>query len=382
VLLQAGAVMEWNGTAAAISKPIDLPGDRRSSVAMERIRDARWVFASDGRVAILERGAWREGPKLPIDAPDIVVTSTLDGGRPMVLTSAGRLFVLDAGSWNEAASMSPPQTRETGPVALRLPWAFGHGGQIWKKEGAHWRAVRPTADVVDRTGVWGAAPNDVWITRADADVDRYDGKTWSRATTPLKAARAIAGTGVNDVWIGGESGIALWDGARFHHFDLGDTIVALAAIAPGDVWALAEAAAFHWNGHRWQRISVPATTRFASIVIAADGTPWITGMDTTWNEQPHFYAWDGTSFVRRNDGSPWPPRRVRALVRIPSGDALALWVEPRKTVLRRNVDGTWVDEDVPVESLYYKRHLALHAFASGETWIVGAGGIIVHRCAK
>lgn len=94
------------------------------------------------------------------------------------------------------------------------------GGCEPQPEGASW-AVSLDASDASVSGVWGAAPDDVWAVGGDADGGRawrWDGAAWGEVDLPEGTPMLVWSYGFSpdDVWMVGEDGAALrWDGATF-----------------------------------------------------------------------------------------------------------------------------------------------------------------------
>lgn len=105
-------------------------------------------------------------------------------------------------------------------------WAVGgsSAGPIWHFDGSSWSHVATPPLTGSLTGVWGACPGDVWAVGERPPVNEggvvsrggvlwhFDGRSWSEVSLPgLQALFTVAGTGPEDVWIGGLGG------TLYHH---------------------------------------------------------------------------------------------------------------------------------------------------------------------
>lgn len=93
------------------------------------------------------------------------------------------------------------------------------------------------------SGVWGTAPDDVWMVGGAAGtalVRHYDGTSWSDVSTPAEDLMVwVHGTGADDVWSVGQSGqIVHFDGSDWTSIPSGTTedLWGVWASAPDDVW--------------------------------------------------------------------------------------------------------------------------------------------------
>jgi hypothetical protein len=219
--------------------------------------------------------------------------------------------------------------------------------------------------------VWGASPDDVWaaavpydpddrgarpairpcgpdVFRTETIVRRWDGRRWSRVMTPFdRPVLAIAGSGADDVWVGGMDGlVARWDGQGFSRLDVSAVathdgltdlchdqvnIVGLWSPGRGQIWAV---------GHILPSRTGPA------LVLQYDGTSWT---------RHRLEAPDGLSAVWGSG-----PRDV--------------WVGGNSGLLFHHDGGGWTRVDAGTDR--YRNGL----WGSGprDVWAVGNGGAITH----
>jgi hypothetical protein len=166
-----------------------------------------------------------------------------------------------------------PETRASaaGGGATGAAWLVGEAGAVVRVAGASGALVdhsMPTAATL--YGVWGAAPDDVWIVggiangRRDAEDDlvwRWDGAELTPAAgVPARGATLfkVWGSAADDVWISGEGGAMLhWDGATFtdHSGELAtlSSVLTVHGCAADDVWAIAGQALYRRDGAAWAR---------------------------------------------------------------------------------------------------------------------------------
>ena len=147
------------------------------------------------------------------------------------------------------------------------------GGLVVRRSG---EAVTVDRIATDATlyGVWGSAPDDVWIVGgvpgggADADDDfvrHWDGVAYAPvAGVPVRGATLfkVWGSGAGDVWISGEGGTMLHvtaSGVVDHSDELSTAAPALTVHGCGanEVYAVAGQNLFAWDGPRWSRRTEP-----------------------------------------------------------------------------------------------------------------------------
>ena len=113
-------------------------------------------------------------------------------------------------------------------------WTVGDAGTILRRHAGVWSAVAAPDDFTI-TGVWGAAPTDIWAVTAPIFVEpgrgpgailHWDGTAWSVAfrATEFNGFASVWGSASNDVWVVGNgfepdldyaSPVMHWDGATW-----------------------------------------------------------------------------------------------------------------------------------------------------------------------
>ena len=109
-------------------------------------------------------------------------------------------------------------------------------------DGCAW-TVTPRSDLSLLLGVWGAAPNDVWIVGTRGSAYHWDGSTLT--TFPIPGAAiltSVHGTSGSDVWAVGNTGIFHWNGRKWileHGMYFGQvSLIGVAADGPSGAWAV------------------------------------------------------------------------------------------------------------------------------------------------
>jgi len=135
-------------------------------------------------------------------------------------------------------------------------------------DGCAW-SVTPRPDLPQLLGVWGAAPNDVWIVGTSGNAYHWNGSALSAVPVPgATALRSVHGTSSNDVWAVGNA-IFHWNGSAWAQSTASEGFTVW-AVAPGDVWvASGTTSALHFDGTMW---SATPLTDFGLFSIWADGT--------------------------------------------------------------------------------------------------------------
>ena len=123
-------------------------------------------------------------------------------------------------------------------------WAL-HRDRIERLEGEQWVPLVPVRAFEEPLSLFVDGDGAPWIVEGRRDgVTRLAGGRWETLSTPVRAPRAIAGSGSSDVWLVGASGAAHFDGRAWAV--VSDVIgpLSLVALAPPNVWLAGEAGAF------------------------------------------------------------------------------------------------------------------------------------------
>lgn len=106
-----------------------------------------------------------------------------------------------------------------------------------------WSEAFDTSATGSLSGVWGAAPDDVWIvggTDEQAEIYHHDGSAWSAVEAPAVPLLAwVYGFSATDVYAVGVGGAAVhWDGTAWSILDPGtdEDLWGVFGLAPDDIW--------------------------------------------------------------------------------------------------------------------------------------------------
>ncbi len=193
-----------------------------------------------------------------------------------------------------AATLDGAAADAAGGGSLHRPGADIGPGSICESDGWCWWDPLPS-------GTWwravaGAGASDVWIGGQSHIALRFDGTTWTTVTTPLSLVQGIWAAAANDVWLGGTSGAGV---AAIAHWD-GTAVTLIAEFGPGeiddvwgsganDVYAVGFANAQHWDGQAWT--TVPGGVRGTSVSGSKTDDVWIGSSDGLWR-------FDGAAWTR------------------------------------------------------------------------------------
>ena len=163
-----------------------------------------------------------------------------------------------------------------------------------------WCAVAPdwlTSDSRELRGVWGTAPDDVWVVGSFGTVLHWDGATWTSVATGSTAHLESVWCAARDqVWIVGEIGTILhWDGTTWDVRSVTDVdLHAVRGISADDIWAVGDAGTtFRWSGDGWgERIPPTVSDDFYGVWPVSHDEAWATGCCSP------ILHWDGSSWQR------------------------------------------------------------------------------------
>jgi hypothetical protein len=219
-------------------------------------------------------------------------------------------------------------------------------------DGRAWTAVDlPSLAGRTRVGVsalWASNGSDVWAIGGDEApiAFHFDGSSWTAHPEAGSALYAIAGTGADNVWLGGFNGkVVRYDGKTFIDRSAGlearHTVAKLVALPNDEAWALvyeggSTATVRHFAGGTWASVLTPdpevSGIAIAGIVGVASDDVWFVGMrgfrveygSTGW-ERGEALHWDGTSLTSRVVLA--AGRALTDVTRAPDGRLWAVGVE-------------------------------------------------------
>ena len=173
-------------------------------------------------------------------------------------------------------------------------WMVGERGLVVRRGTAGDVTIERIAAEATLYGVWGSAPDDVWIVggvpggipHAEDDfVRRWDGVAFTPvAGIPARGAMLfkVWGTGAGDVWISGESGTMLHattTGVVDHSAELATAAPALTVhgCSASEVYAVAGQGLFAWDGQACSRRAEPILGSVANGVSCGAGGVLVVG---------------------------------------------------------------------------------------------------------
>ncbi len=212
----------------------------------------------------------------------------------------GALLVGCAGDKGSGDSAVPPHTGETGQVG---PTAV-------------WEEAFDTSSAGALSGVWGIAPDDVWIVGGvteQGEAYHYDGTAWSAVAIPEGVGLLVwvYGFASDDVWAVGVDGAgAHWDGATWSVVDFGTTedLWGIFGFSRDDLWLVGgdpdegDPLIIRYDGSTATVVPVapeenPRGARSLFKVWGIGGELYITGQTGT------LLYWDGAAWRFQSGGS-------------------------------------------------------------------------------
>jgi hypothetical protein len=199
-------------------------------------------------------------------------------------------------------------------------WAVGPAGRILRYDGHGWSGERFDGDSVYAEalgiwenpprnhylwGVWGSAPNDVFVAGDSGSVLHWNGSAWRKMSTGTREGlRRVWGTSGSNVYVSGEHGTLLhYDGAAWSRVAV-PTTVTLERVwgsSAGDVYVGgAEATLLHYDGTAWSRVAIPVDPTYTVFAV------WGTSASNVFAAGSGGFVlrWDGASWIREDSGRP------------------------------------------------------------------------------
>jgi hypothetical protein len=211
---------------------------------------------------------------------------------------------------------------------------------------------------------------------------RWDGRAW-RFFQPLsERVHALWGTGADDVWAVGDSGLVMhWDGGQWSRWSerLAGNFHAVWGRARDDVWINGCANHFyHWNGTTLSRAPNPVPADYAGVCLGLGGT---SAADVSAIGEDLFLRWSGAAW--RSEPSPLKGARplaggvrIAALWSAPTeGDLWAVGDEGGYPLVLRRRAGRWTKLPTPRTAGYLR---AIWEDRDDNVWAVGKEGLILH----
>jgi hypothetical protein len=303
---ETGSIAQWLGNAWGTSDT----GSHAGNAAVV-IDSTHLVVAQNGTVAFWDNGTWTiRTPPVTANWQQIAATSLSD----VWVASFGRRY-----HWNGNAWSAADDANGAFPVALSLT-ASGllvadANAELRLRNGATWSAL--TTGTNNIRGVWGTAPNDIWIIGGNGKNEtlHWNGSTWTDVPFPFPYSsgyqiNAIWGSAPNNYWIAGgrqlsfssrEIDLFHWDGIAWtldgpHGTEDGNIpggFFALWGTAADNVYAVSGGVALHRDASGWSPISQLSTRSTEADVFGSAANDVYVLKDTT------LWRWDGAQWTSK-----------------------------------------------------------------------------------
>jgi hypothetical protein len=173
---------------------------------------------------------------------------------------------------------------------------------------------------------------------------------WCSDSLPgLGTLRAIWGFSERDVWVGGDSGVAHWNGRRWEYAQGPDfEVLGLWGASSNDLWAVGlvsygNGVIAHWNGLRWtnannQYLSMPPRGLWG---LSSTDVWVVGGLEQAEGPEQIVLHWDGGDWAQALDRQ----GRFNVLTSIWGSSATDLWTSDRYVIPLGEAEGTMLHWD-------------------------------------
>lgn len=253
-----------------------------------------WLAGEAGYVLQWDGVRWREHalPDPPFRASMNLGAITGRSGSDMWIAGSNLVYHWDGAGW-ELRDTVPPGVDQAFHGIWEAPnadvWVTMDYGVVRRSTAGgpfvHVDVPPAQAPLSALGGIWGTAPDDIWISGRPGRMFHWDGGAFTEHPTgTYKSGGEIAGAGAADAWAGGYDGtLVRWDGASWSVIETGLGTgwytKGVAVNGASDVRWLAqkgsrEAAILTWNGAALAREDFPAGVVLSDLEIV-DGRWWI-----------------------------------------------------------------------------------------------------------
>ncbi len=207
-------------------------------------------------------------------------------------------------------------------------------------------------------GLWGSAPNDVWLVGANGFVFNYDGSTWATVQSGTQLLmHGVSGANGNTVVVGESGSLLRNEGSGFSYDDGGMSATLNAVWAQGDV-AVAVGDfgnVLVYDGAEWTQQRVSGAESLFGVHGSGVTDVWAVGLDGA------AYHYDGSSWTPSASGT------TDGLFDVWTDGAVAYAVGEAGAV--QFFDGTtWTTIDLGAGGSFF----AVDGSSSDEVWVVGS----------
>jgi hypothetical protein len=110
-------------------------------------------------------------------------------------------------------------------VAPNTAFAGTEGGALFQYDGTSWRRTA-LGNGYRVTDLWASSASDAWVVDAGGFVRHWNGTDWRESTRFNGGLSVVGGTSPTNVWVGGSSILARWNGATWFSVDPATTRIA------------------------------------------------------------------------------------------------------------------------------------------------------------
>ena len=210
----------------------------------------------------------------------------------------------------------------------------GAGAPICSGDDWCWQNPLPQGN--DLAALWAFSPLDIWAVGAYTTALHFDGQSWTGQTGSSRTAfTGVWGAAPDDVWMVSNTSVYHWDGAHLAPVPSASLAIgnAISGTGPGDIWTVSYAGGIaHYDGHSW--------TTVVAQTAGADGGPPVTVMAdlfAVWASSPTSVWMGGNEVVLHWDGQVWTKTNIPDPVRgIWQNNPNDIWVLTGSGVRRFN----------------------------------------------
>jgi hypothetical protein len=295
-------------------------------------------------------------------------TSSRAGDDPEESEIAANLAAVTcSGSWTQETSPASSTTilhAVWAATATADVFAVGDDGAILRRTSGAWTAMA-SGTTNDLRGVWGASASDVWATGTSGTLLHYNGAAWSAVSGATTDIDAVWGSSGSDVWFVGSTAVLHYNGAAVTTATgFSGPLLAVSGTSPSDVWVTGEnTKVHHYNGSAWATLTPPVgTSTLMTVLAVAPNDAWVADF-TPSKDTAH---WNGSAWTTTKSGA-----LLNSLSALSTGE---LWGAGNSGRIAHWNGSAWSLE-TPCGSV------ALWSVATrpGDGWVVGDGGLILHR---
>jgi hypothetical protein len=178
----------------------------------------------------------------------------------------------DEGVWREELVMEVRWLADVWASDVMDVWAVGE--RLFHDDGSGWSVV----DGPSGEAIWGSGPDDIWV-GGSSGIFRWRGESWLTVEgAPGNSIRDIWGRNESDVWVASDRGVHRYDGSSFTPVrdaaSGGCDIKRIMGGSGGDLWAVGSTSGTvaietasppeplvgcveHWDGRAWEPVSIP-----------------------------------------------------------------------------------------------------------------------------